>query len=114
GYRRHEHNEGDEPSFTQPAMYKIISAHPTVREIWARTLEARGTIEPGHAEELVKKYMTALEQAYETVQKNAQPQEHYPEPPPRGVARQAKTAVSLARLEAVTPALTRSPPGLHI
>ena len=114
GYRRHGHNEGDEPSFTQPAMYKIISAHPTVREIWARTLEARGTIEPGHADAVVKKYMTALEQAYETVQKNAQPQEHYPEPPPRGVARQAKTAVSLDRLRALNTDLTRIPQGFTI
>ena len=42
---------------------------------------------------MVQKHMTALEQALETVQRNAQPKEQYPEPPPRGVARQAKTAV---------------------
>src|SRR5215208_4183730 len=44
GYRRHGHNEGDEPAFTQPVMYKKIGAHPTVREIWARTLVERGAI----------------------------------------------------------------------
>ena len=44
GYRRHGHNEGDEPAFTQPLMYRTIDAHPTVREIWARTLVERGTI----------------------------------------------------------------------
>ena len=43
GYRRHGHNEGDEPSFTQPMMYKAVASHPTVREIWARTL-----VETGH------------------------------------------------------------------
>ena len=47
GYRRHGHNEGDEPSFTQPAMYRIINAHPTVREIWARRLVERGRVTPG-------------------------------------------------------------------
>ena len=38
GYRRYGHNEGDEPAFTQPLMYKKIEAHPTVRELWANTL----------------------------------------------------------------------------
>ncbi len=114
GYRRHGHNEGDEPSFTQPAMYKIIASHPTVREIWAKTLEARGVVTADQAAALVKKHMTTLEQAYQTVQKNAPAQEHYPEPPPRGVARQAKTAVPLARLKALNADLTRIPPGFTI
>jgi 2-oxoglutarate dehydrogenase E1 component len=114
GYRRHGHNEGDEPSFTQPAMYKIIASHPTVREIWAKTLESRGVVTADQAATLVKKHMTTLEQAYETVQKNAPAQEQYPEPPPRGVARQAKTAVPLARLRALNADLTRIPPGFTI
>ena len=44
GYRRYGHNEGDEPAFTQPVMYQKIAAHPTVREIWARTLVERGVV----------------------------------------------------------------------
>ena len=43
GYRRHGHNEGDEPAFTQPLMYRKISAHPTVREQFAQTLIAQGS-----------------------------------------------------------------------
>ena len=42
GYRRYGHNEGDEPAFTQPMMYRKIAEQPTVRQIWARTLETRG------------------------------------------------------------------------
>src|SRR5690606_6555632 len=91
GYRRHGHNEGDEPSFTQPKMYRIIAEHPTVREIWARRLVARGEIDAAGADALVRKYMDRLQQAFEGVQQNAAPQVAYPEPPPRGTARQAKT-----------------------
>src|SRR6185503_6821663 len=43
GYRRHGHNEGDEPAFTQPLMYKAINAHPTVRKLFADTLIKQGT-----------------------------------------------------------------------
>ena len=42
GYRRYGHNEGDEASFTQPLMYQKIASHPTVRELWAKTLVERG------------------------------------------------------------------------
>ena len=44
GYRRWGHNEGDEPSFTQPKMYQIIDKHPTVREIFANQLIADRTV----------------------------------------------------------------------
>ncbi len=51
GYRRYGHNEGDEPSFTQPGMYALIAKHPTVRELWAREMVRRGLIteEQAHA-----------------------------------------------------------------
>ena len=44
GYRRHGHNETDEPSFTQPALYAQIKSHPTPREVWAARLVAEGII----------------------------------------------------------------------
>ena len=46
GYRRYGHNEGDEPAFTQPLMYKTISSHLTVRELLAQTLVKEGKIPP--------------------------------------------------------------------
>jgi 2-oxoglutarate dehydrogenase E1 component len=114
GYRRYGHNEGDEPSFTQPAMYKIITAMPTVREKWAHTLIGRGVVTEAQAAGMVAKQQKDLEQALETVQQNAQPKEQYPEPPPRGVARQAKTAVPFERLQALNADLTRVPQGFTI
>jgi 2-oxoglutarate dehydrogenase E1 component len=44
GYRRHGHNEGDEPNYTQPKMYQKIKQHPRVREIFAAKLVAEGTV----------------------------------------------------------------------
>src|SRR5207237_6312527 len=44
GYRRHGHNEGDEPAYTQPVMYERIKALPTTRERYARTLVAAGVV----------------------------------------------------------------------
>jgi 2-oxoglutarate dehydrogenase E1 component len=44
GYRRHGHNETDEPSFTQPTLYKKIRAHPSPREVWGNRLVAEGIV----------------------------------------------------------------------
>ena len=43
-YRRHGHNEGDEPGFTQPIMYRPIAQHPTTRQIYAQRLVAEGVL----------------------------------------------------------------------
>jgi 2-oxoglutarate dehydrogenase E1 component len=52
GYRRHGHNEGDEPGYTQPLMYGVIKTHPTVRERYAARLSERGVIGPDEAARL--------------------------------------------------------------
>ena len=49
-YRRHGHNEGDEPAFTQPLMYKVIATHPTTLEIYGDKLVKEGVIEAGEVE----------------------------------------------------------------
>ena len=50
GYRRHGHNEGDEPAYTQPKQYAKISRHATPRAIWAETLAERGAVTPEEAD----------------------------------------------------------------
>src|SRR6188508_2310022 len=49
-YRRHGHNEGDEPAFTQPVMYKKIAAHPSTLELYARRLISEGVLTEGEVE----------------------------------------------------------------
>ena len=44
GYRRHGHNEGDEPAYTQPLLYEKIKAHPTARQLWGARLVAEGIV----------------------------------------------------------------------
>ncbi|HEX6011085.1 MAG TPA: 2-oxoglutarate dehydrogenase E1 component, partial [Geminicoccaceae bacterium] len=64
-YRRHGHNEGDEPGFTQPLMYKKIAQHPTVRQTYARRLEEEGVVKPGEAQALHDAFTRQLEAAHE-------------------------------------------------
>ncbi len=60
GYRRWGHNEGDEPSFTQPEMYKIVDKHPTVRELFARQLLAEGAVDAGEADGMLQSALDNL------------------------------------------------------
>lgn len=63
-YRRFGHNEGDEPSFTQPLMYDSIRQHPKVSQIYAARLEEQGVIEPGFADGLCTEFIHHLEQEF--------------------------------------------------
>ena len=51
-YRRFGHNEGDEPAFTQPLMYKAIRSHPTTLEIYAKQLVGEGVVTEGEVEKM--------------------------------------------------------------
>lgn len=62
GYRRWGHNEGDEPSFTQPVMYQKVARQPTVRELWARRLVAEGIIQQEEISAIQQRYLTTLQE----------------------------------------------------
>jgi 2-oxoglutarate dehydrogenase E1 component len=111
GYRRHGHNEGDEPAFTQPLMYRKIASHPTVREQFGKTLIAQGSQTPESVEGLVKKHFSVLEQAFASLKPEEDLEPPVPEPPPPGAASRAETAVPLERLREINEGLQAAPAG---
>ncbi len=60
-YRRHGHNEADEPAATQPLMYKIIRAMKTTRELYAAKLAAEGTLDAAGSQALMDSYRNQLD-----------------------------------------------------
>ncbi|MEO0526691.1 MAG: 2-oxoglutarate dehydrogenase E1 component [Bacteroidota bacterium] len=69
GYRKYGHNEGDEPRFTQPKLYKAIAKHKNPRDIYAERLLSEGVIQEGYVKELEKEYKASLEEELEDSRK---------------------------------------------
>ncbi|MCK9289977.1 MAG: 2-oxoglutarate dehydrogenase E1 component, partial [Bacteroidales bacterium] len=62
-YRKYGHNEGDEPRFTQPLLYKAIEKHPNTRDIYAKQLIAEGVITQQAVDEMEKRHLDILEES---------------------------------------------------
>jgi 2-oxoglutarate dehydrogenase E1 component len=75
-YRRHGHNEGDEPSLTQPKMYKLIKEHRSVRKIYTETLLRKGDIDPKEAEEWLDAFQSKLQEAFDRTKEDTAPPSH--------------------------------------
>ena len=71
-YRRHGHNEGDEPAFTQPAMYRAVSERPTTRQLYTEQLVAEGVLTVKDADRMMETFRTRLETELEA-SKNYRP-----------------------------------------
>ena len=69
GYRKYGHNEGDEPRFTQPLLYKIIAKHKNPRDIYADKLLAQGVIDTNFVKDLESAYKLDLDQNLEASRK---------------------------------------------
>ncbi|MBX9796492.1 2-oxoglutarate dehydrogenase E1 component [Sphingomonas sp.] len=67
-YRRFGHNEGDEPSFTQPLMYERIRKHPPVSEVYGAKLIAQGVVDQGWIDGAASQFVTLLEGEFEAGQ----------------------------------------------
>lgn len=64
-YRKHGHNEGDEPAFTQPGLYKEIENHPTVRDIYVKELLRKGEFTEEETQAIFDEFDELLQQAFE-------------------------------------------------
>jgi 2-oxoglutarate dehydrogenase E1 component len=120
-YRRHGHNEGDEPAFTQPVMYRAIARRPTLRALLAERLVAEGVIAREQVEAMTRGYRATLDEAYQesarlAVRVGAQPTSGFWKGVQGGPipAEQPATAVAAERLERVGAGLTEVPPGFAI
>jgi 2-oxoglutarate dehydrogenase E1 component len=120
-YRRHGHNEGDEPAFTQPVMYRAIERRPTLRALLAERLVAEGAITAEQVEAMTRGYRSRLEQAYQdsaslTVRVKAQPSSGFWKGVQGGPIplQQPITAVAADQLARVGAALTEVPPGFDL
>jgi 2-oxoglutarate dehydrogenase E1 component len=72
-YRRHGHNEGDDPKFTQPKMYDLINNHPDPRELYVKKLLSRGDIDAKLAEELEKNFWNMLQERLDMLKEKPLP-----------------------------------------
>jgi 2-oxoglutarate dehydrogenase E1 component len=120
-YRRHGHNEGDEPAFTQPVMYQAIARRPTLRTLLAGRLVADGVISAAQVEAMASGYRATLDEAYQesarlAVQVGAQPTSGFWKGYQGGAIplEQPVTAVTADQLARVGKALTEVPPAFAV
>lgn len=111
-YRRHGHNESDEPAFTQPQMYAAITNHRSVRKVYTDTLLARGELSMEEAEANFASFQARLDEVLGKVRdaEPVVPQDVLPPPPPvLDVSPTIETGVSRERLDAVAATLLQVP-----
>ena len=110
-YRRHGHNEGDDPSYTQPLMYAKIDERRSVRKLYTESLVKRGDISLDEAEAALADFQSRLSAALEETRSTAPPAgtRARPSPPPIGVLPHSPTGVPLDTLHEVYAELTAVP-----
>jgi 2-oxoglutarate dehydrogenase E1 component len=119
-YRRHGHNEGDEPSFTQPIMYREIAKHPTTRTIYAERLVKEGVVTGEEADRLVSDFSAHLESQFEAAKGYKPNKADWLEGKWTGLEvasgedRRGETGASLQTLREVGGALTRVPENFNL
>jgi 2-oxoglutarate dehydrogenase E1 component len=119
-YRRHGHNEGDEPSFTHPRMYKIIKSHPSVTSIYGEQLAGLNIMNAEEQLKLKKKYRETLKTALEDSSSGREPSDSISAVIQREIRKNSLTSVSVEtripkdRMETIVRKITEVPEDFHI
>ncbi len=106
-YRRHGHNEADDPSLTHPELYRRIERHPGTRALYAQQLARAGLLAEDEEERLLRQYRERMPEPHAAAAA-AEPAARTPRPPA------VETAVPAPRLKKIAPALARLPAGFHL
>ncbi len=117
GYRKYGHNEGDEPRFTQPDLYKLIDKHTNPREIYKELLLSRGEIDAEIAVEMEAKFKELLQEKLEEAKGSFTPPsvavpntwEGYQHANPKSIQEIAKTAVDIKTLKSIGEKISQIP-----
>ncbi|MFI5236927.1 MAG: multifunctional oxoglutarate decarboxylase/oxoglutarate dehydrogenase thiamine pyrophosphate-binding subunit/dihydrolipoyllysine-residue succinyltransferase subunit [Ignavibacteriales bacterium] len=114
GYRRHGHNEGDEPGFTQPILYANIKDHPSVREIYQKKLIEQGEITETEANKMLEDFNKLMNKSFEKIRKES---EKFEGDLPLAVSKkeievvhsEKNTSISSESLETIINSITKVP-----
>jgi 2-oxoglutarate dehydrogenase E1 component len=120
-YRRHGHNEGDEPAFTQPLMYKVIRSHPTTLDLYAKRLVGENVLTEGEVEKMRADWRSRLDVELEASQgykaNNADWLDgRWSGMKPAGAVddpRRGNTGVAVETLKDIGAKITKIPEGFH-
>lgn len=121
-YRKHGHNEGDDPKFTQPKLYAAIDNHPNPREMYSRQLIANGDVDAALAQEMEKTFWAELQERLDDVKQHPLPYSHQkPEQwwhslkksTPEDFIKSPATAITKEQLDQVFKAMMAIPESFH-
>jgi 2-oxoglutarate dehydrogenase E1 component len=119
-YRRHGHNESDEPKFTQPKLYNLIAKHPNPREVYVKRLVEKGHVDAALADEMDKNFRNQLQDRLNEVKQKPLPYkpqkieaewEKLRRATPEDFDQSPKTNIKQATVDKVGKALTTIPDG---
>src|SRR5579871_6899647 len=121
-YRRHGHNEGDEPSFTQPLMYKKIATHPTTLQIYSDKLLGEGVVTGDEIDKMKADWRAKLDTEFEAAQSYRANKADWLDGRWSGFKtagdtddpRRGRTGVELTTLKEIGERITALPPGFHL